>query len=76
MMTTTTMLAAAQLGFCYTRVIEGNCQDRISERLSLQDCCCAVNMGKGWSLSGATCQTCPSPGSGELIVVCSVSSVR
>ena len=58
-------VAAAQLGFCYTRLVDMNCQDKIKEKLSLRDCCCSVNMGKGWSLSEMFCQPCPAPGTGE-----------
>lgn len=61
---------SAQLGFCYTRVLDLNCQDRISEKLSLKDCCCSVNMGKGWSLSQQYCQPCPTPGSDAHMRLC------
>ncbi|KAI8775017.1 fibrillin-1, partial [Biomphalaria glabrata] len=50
---------ASQQGYCYTRVSGRQCQGRIQERMSLRDCCCSVDMGKGWSLSGQTCQPCP-----------------
>ncbi|XP_059151338.1 fibrillin-1-like isoform X1 [Physella acuta] len=53
---------ASQQGFCFTRVSGRNCQGRIAERMSLRDCCCSVDMGKGWSLSGQTCQPCPTVG--------------
>ncbi|KAL8595710.1 hypothetical protein ACOMHN_012130 [Nucella lapillus] len=65
-----TACTSAQLGFCYTRVVDLKCQDRISERLSLEDCCCAVNMGKGWSISRQHCQPCPTPGSDSYRRLC------
>lgn len=60
-------ILAVQQGYCYTRVVNGRCQGRISERMSLRDCCCSRDVGKGWSLNEQTCQPCPFSGSGKYI---------
>ncbi|XP_071115970.1 fibrillin-2-like [Haliotis cracherodii] len=44
-------------GYCYTSVINLNCQSRISEKTSFQDCCCML--GKGWGTGEQYCQPCP-----------------
>ncbi|RZF38291.1 hypothetical protein LSTR_LSTR007889 [Laodelphax striatellus] len=39
----------ARQGNCYTTVSRGGiCKQSLSMRLSKKDCCCGINMGKGW----------------------------
>lgn len=55
-------VADARQGTCYASVTEaGLCQNRLPIRLSKRDCCCGVNMGKGW---GDDCDRCPAVGDG------------
>ncbi|PVD20223.1 hypothetical protein C0Q70_20719 [Pomacea canaliculata] len=68
-----TACTSAQLGYCYTRIVDMNCQDRITEKLTLRDCCCTVNMGKGWTPNQQTCQPCPTPGSDGHNLLCKSS---
>ncbi|KAK3920598.1 Fibrillin-1 [Frankliniella fusca] len=53
----------ARQGFCFASVSDaGLCQNKLPIRLSKKDCCCGVNMGKGW---GDECERCPEPGDSE-----------
>ncbi|XP_055956124.1 fibrillin-2 [Patella vulgata] len=57
-----------QQGFCYTNVVNLNCQNRIAERTSLKDCCCSI--GKGWGQGEEFCQPCPLPGQDAYKRIC------
>ncbi|PNF34940.1 hypothetical protein B7P43_G01404 [Cryptotermes secundus] len=49
----------ARQGNCYTSVTRtGQCKNRLPIKLSKKDCCCGMNMGKGW---GDNCDICPTP---------------
>jgi len=54
----------ARQGHCYTLVTRtGQCKNRLPIRLSKKDCCCGMNMGKGW---GDSCDICPTPNTGKI----------
>ncbi|CAH0559244.1 unnamed protein product [Brassicogethes aeneus] len=56
-------------GLCYTdRSPQGYCQNSLHMRLSKKDCCCGVNMGRGW---GDDCSPCPEYGEDEHRQLCS-----
>lgn len=58
-------LTDARQGNCYTTLSHsGLCRNKLSMRLSKKDCCCGMNMGKGW---GDNCEICPKPGEGKEI---------
>ncbi|XP_069699509.1 fibrillin-2-like isoform X2 [Periplaneta americana] len=49
----------ARQGNCFTLVTRaGQCKNKLPIKLSKQDCCCGMNMGKGW---GDHCELCPIP---------------
>ncbi|RUS90503.1 hypothetical protein EGW08_001771 [Elysia chlorotica] len=58
-----TKCLASTLGYCYTQVSARGCQGEIPETMSAKDCCCTVDVGKGWSLNARTCKPCPRAGS-------------
>nr|CAD7439562.1 unnamed protein product [Timema bartmani] len=50
----------ARQGNCYTSLSRGGqCRNKLEIKLSKKDCCCGMNMGKGW---GENCDICPTPG--------------
>jgi hypothetical protein len=59
------MYLDARQGNCYTTVTRtGQCKNRLPIKLSKKDCCCGMNMGKGW---GDNCDICPTPDTGKII---------
>ncbi|KAK6631430.1 hypothetical protein RUM44_005957 [Polyplax serrata] len=58
----------ARQGNCYTSLSStGQCQGQLGIKLSKKDCCCGVNMGRGW---GNECDICPMPGEEEFKRLC------
>lgn len=58
------MYLDARQGNCYTSVTRtGQCKNRLPIKLSKKDCCCGMNMGKGW---GDNCDICPTPDTGKI----------
>ncbi|XP_041363896.1 fibrillin-2-like [Gigantopelta aegis] len=57
-----------QLGNCFTSVVNLNCQNRLPDRMSLQDCCCSF--GKGWGTGSQYCQPCPTKNSDSYQSLC------
>ncbi|CAB3384639.1 Hypothetical predicted protein [Cloeon dipterum] len=58
----------ARQGSCYTSLSNfGQCRNRLTMRLSKKDCCCGMNMGKGW---GEDCEICPSNGTNGFRRLC------
>ncbi|XP_017775669.1 PREDICTED: fibrillin-2-like [Nicrophorus vespilloides] len=54
-------------GYCYTMRENNQCHYHLPHKLSKKDCCCGVNMGKGW---GDNCDRCPEHGEGEHRSLC------
>nr|CAD7423795.1 unnamed protein product [Timema monikensis] len=58
----------ARQGNCYTSLSRGRqCRNKLEIKLSKKDCCCGMNMGKGW---GENCDICPTPGEDTYIRLC------
>ena len=68
-------LADARRGNCFTTIgRNGQCRNKLSIKLTKKDCCCGINMGKGWGENGA-CELCPLMGEGKLLSKLFVDSV-
>ncbi|XP_066993764.2 fibrillin-2 [Anabrus simplex] len=53
---------------CFTMVARhGQCKNKLPMKLSKQDCCCGMNMGKAW---GDDCDLCPMPGEDDHKKLC------
>ena len=52
------------LGNCFADLIDNECRNAMSQRLSVVDCCCTAS-GKGWS-EARVCQLCPLRNTGTL----------
>ncbi|XP_035710508.1 fibrillin-2 isoform X2 [Folsomia candida] len=48
----------ARQGNCFTSVLRGICRGKLSVKLTKRDCCCGMNMGKGWGDEN-NCEMCP-----------------
>lgn len=44
-------------------MVNGQCRNPLAVTITFMECCCGVNMGKGWG--GPPCQLCPIPGTGR-----------
>lgn len=55
----------ARQGNCFTSVLRGICRGKLSVRLTKRDCCCGMNMGKGWGDEN-NCDMCPSSDTGKV----------
>lgn len=57
-------------GNCYSTITRnGNCRNKLPIKLTKKDCCCGLNMGKGWG--DGTCELCPVRGDDEYASLCS-----
>lgn len=55
----------ARRGNCFTTIgRNGQCRNKLSIKLTKKDCCCGMNMGKGWGDNGV-CELCPVSGEGR-----------
>lgn len=52
-----------QQGLCYRLLGPGTCALPLAQRITKQICCCS-RVGKAW---GSKCETCPLPGTGNLL---------
>jgi hypothetical protein len=59
-------LVDARRGNCFTTIgRNGQCRNKLAIKLTKKDCCCGINMGKGWGDNGV-CEMCPLVSDGKI----------
>ncbi len=59
-------LLDARRGNCFTTIgRNGQCRNKLAIKLTKKDCCCGINMGKGWGDNGV-CEMCPLVSDGKI----------